>query len=212
MVSPAFLPTPGPFAGRTGRSTGTSQRPGVRCSRRPGCPASTAWDDPGTRRSWRCGVCWWARTEVGVLRSSTPDRGRSPSPSGVSSCPGATIELGLLGARAGRRQRAVRPGREATLVMFDLQAGPPRRLSPPSLDRFCGIGRARPSGALASHDATAACRPCAWPTCRRPGPTWPLISLARSPGRPGRRAPLVAAAAGSWLCPSRSHTGAPGRR
>ena len=73
--------------------------------------AFTAWDDPRERPVLESGVLV-ARTEVEYLRQLDFRIAPIAIDLWVSKASGATIELGLRGARAGRRLPAVRAGRE----------------------------------------------------------------------------------------------------
>ena len=96
--------------------------------------AFTAWDDPGERPVLESGVLV-ARTEVEYLRQLDFRIEPIAIDLWVSKMSGATIELGYE-VREPDDDSPPYARAESTLVMFDLQAGRPRRLSPVELQRL----------------------------------------------------------------------------
>lgn len=96
--------------------------------------AFTAWDEPDARPVLESGVLV-ARTEVEYLRQLDFRTEPIAIDLWVSRLSGATIELGYE-VREPDEHSAPYARAETTLVMFDLQAGRPRRLSPVELARL----------------------------------------------------------------------------
>ena len=96
--------------------------------------AFTAWDDPRERPVLESGVLV-ARTEVEYLRQLDFRIAPIAIDLWVSKMSGATIELGYE-VREPDDESPPYARAESTLVMFDLQAGRPRRLSPVELERL----------------------------------------------------------------------------
>jgi acyl-CoA thioester hydrolase len=96
--------------------------------------AFTAWDDPKDQPVLDRGVLV-ARTEVEYLRQLDFRVEPIAIDLWVSKLSGATIELGYE-VREPDEDSPPYARAETTLVMFDLQAGRPRRLSPVELQRL----------------------------------------------------------------------------